>query len=231
MNVLVTGVSSGLGLGMAKAMLQRGDRVFGCARRDTRLEGDFHFRSIDLSKETEATRGLKELLSGVEQIDLAVLNAGKVAEIADMKDTSVESLEDMMRVNAWSVKYTLDALFEIGNVSQVVAISTGASVNGHRGWNGYSISKAALNMIIKLYATEQEDTHFSSMAPGLIDTAMQDYLCEEVDENKFPSVIKLKESRGTDAMPKPDEAGRRVVKAFPKLLKLDSGSYADIRKL
>ena len=86
-------------------------------------------------------------------------------------------------------------------------------------------------MLIKLYAAENPETHFTSLAPGLIDTAMQDYLCAEVDTSKFKAVQRLKDARDTEAMPKPPEAARKLIDAFPKMLFYESGHFADIRKL
>src|SRR5690625_6916597 len=68
------------------------------------------------------------------------------------------------------------------------------------GWGGYSLSKEALNNLITLYAEEMPNTHFLSLAPGLVDTDMQEYLCGEVDSAEFPSVQKLRDARGTDNM-------------------------------
>jgi NAD(P)-dependent dehydrogenase (short-subunit alcohol dehydrogenase family) len=137
-----------------------------------------------------------------------------------------------MEVNLWSNKWILDCLFKDGpTVKQVVAISSGASVSGSRGWNGYSLSKAALNMMVKLYAGEILDTHFCSFAPGLIDTSMQAYISGLPDDERFSTVGRLKLARGTEEMPDPDKAAEMLTEAFPKLMDFPSGSFVDVRKL
>lgn len=137
-----------------------------------------------------------------------------------------------MEVNVWANKWLLDRLFsESRRIEQVVAISSGASQSGSRGWNGYSISKAALNMLIKLYAGERPQTHFTALAPGLVDTAMQDYLTSLPGDLRYPPLNILKAAKGTDQMPDSESCARRLIEAFPRLLKLQSGVYADIRKL
>ncbi|MBT5707324.1 MAG: SDR family NAD(P)-dependent oxidoreductase, partial [Verrucomicrobia bacterium] len=116
-------------------------------------------------------------------------------------------------------------------IAQVVAVSSGASVNGNRGWGGYSISKAALNMLVKLYASERQDIHFCALAPGLVDTDMQEHIRTLPDDTPFPSVARLKEASGTDAMPDPQTAGRSFLETVDRLPGLiESGSFADIRK-
>jgi len=46
---------------------------------------------------------------------------------------------------------------------------------------GYALSKAALDVLAKLYAHEFTQTHITPLAPGIIDRAMMDHLCEEED--------------------------------------------------
>ena len=86
---------------------------------------------------------------------------------------------------------------------------------------------------MELYATEFTFTHFTSLAPGLMDTAMQDYLCDEehILKNDFPVLEKFRKARGTDAMPSPLVAAESIIAVTPQLLNLPSGGYADIREL
>ena len=113
---------------------------------------------------------------------------------------------------------------------RVVAISSGASLSGSRGWNGYSLSKAALNMLIKLYAGERPRP-FYSLAPRLVDTAMQDYLTNLPADARYAPLQILKDAKGTEAMPDGARCARRLIELFPQLLQRESGAYADIRKL
>jgi benzil reductase ((S)-benzoin forming) len=234
-SVLITGVSSGIGLGLAKACLARGDRVYGVSRRyPTGLEGNprFVFVSVDLTRFEVVPPALDRLLAGVERLDTVVLNAGVLGEIKDLSETSMQSVKEVMDINLWANKAVLDALFarklEIG---QVVAISSGAAVKGARGRNAYSISKAALNMLIELYASERPDIHFSAIAPGTVDTAMQDYVRDLPDDGRFDTVTRLKRARGTKDMPFPDELAPRLLEAFMGARKAQSGKFHDIRAM
>lgn len=232
--VLITGVSSGLGHGLAEVFLARGATVYGCSRRKPQdlIDRGMRFASIDLGDAKAGAAALKEWIAPVEAFDLVVLNAGKLGEIRDMEEVPLEDLRETMEINVWSNKWVLDVLFEsISRVKQVVAISSGASLSGSRGWNGYSISKAALNMLIKLYASERPETHFTSLAPGLIDSAMQDYLTNLPADDRFEPLEILKAAKGTDLMPDGKTCAKKLIDAFPSLLELPSGNYADIRKL
>jgi benzil reductase ((S)-benzoin forming) len=231
LKALITGVSSGLGMGMAQAALLEGAEVYGVSRRGSSLELQGHAKA-DLEDLEAIPSELEELLEGVQELDLVVLNAGQLGPMDYLQDQRQEVLDKLMKVNLWSNKVMVDWLLgKVPRVHQVVMISSGASINGNAGWGGYSISKAALNMMVKLYASEVPKVHFSSLAPGLIDSPMQDVLCEVEDLNKYPSLKRLREARGTDDMPSPNAAGLKIWKALPSLKNHPSGSYLDIRKI
>lgn len=233
-NILITGVSSGLGHGLADYYLEAGALVYACSRREPvdLVHRGLRFSEVDLSREKLSRPAFAKLIENVPHFDRVILNAGKLGEIRDMKDCPLEDLRETMEVNVWSNKWLMDELFAADRqVDQLVAISSGASQSGSRGWNGYSLSKAALNMLIKLYAGERPKTHFSALAPGLIDTAMQDYLTSLPKDPRFAPLEILKAAKGTPKMPDGKTCARQLADAFPKLKQLESGQYADIRKL
>ena len=86
-------------------------------------------------------------------------------------------------------------------------------------------------MLVKLYASENSETHFCSLAPGLVDTAMQDYLCSLQDTDKFSSLARIQSCRGTEAMPTPDELAGKLKGIISELTEFESGCFKDIRKL
>lgn len=230
-SALVTGTSSGLGYALARHLLDNGWAVYGCSRRGCDLPG-VHDRAIDLTDTQSVPIAMDDLLAGAERLDLVVLNAGILGEIRDLADTPLDDLRQVMEVNVWANKTVMDWLHAWGRpVGQVVMISSGAAILGNRGWSGYALSKAALNMLAKLYAHEFEDTHIAALAPGIIDTAMMDYLCGEADAGAFPALERLRRSRATGAMPGPEEAAARVVSVLPELKARPSGSFVDIREI
>ncbi len=232
--VLITGNSSGIGRGLSEHYLDEGREVYGISRRGCDLQGKIQDIRCDLADFEAVPTALASLLEGVDELELVVLNAGVLGEMRDLSETAMDSIRSVMEINVWSNKVILDWLLKSGiRVRQIVLISSGAAVNGSRGWGAYSLSKATLNMLTQLYAHEFPDTHLAALAPGLVDTAMQDFLCDpqKVDKDRYPSVQKLRNARGTSAMPKPREAGRLLAGAIPRLLQLPTGSFADIRTM
>jgi benzil reductase ((S)-benzoin forming) len=237
MNVFITGNSSGLGLGLTEALMDRDAIVWGMSRSGCPLKPKYddglRDRRQDIANLNTLEEGLDRLLSDCLRLDLVILNAGILGRIQEISHTDVHDLEHLMRINVWANKVILDWLIERQlPVTQVLAISSGAAVNMNYGWGGYSLSKAALNNLIELYAPEMPDTHLTAFAPGLVETGMQDYLCDEVDSDEFPSVQKLKDARGTADMPSPREAGDRILDLLDTLREEhESGSFVDIRSL
>lgn len=230
MNIFITGTSSGIGKGLAKFYCDQGHQVYGVSRRPSDIESpNYHHKEIDLTNYPKVEKEIPVFLPS-QKIDLAVLNAGTLGKIQPMAQAVLDELKSVMEVNLWSQKVLLDALLKSVDLDTVIAISSGASVNGNLGWSGYSISKAALNMLVQLYAREFVDTKFYALAPGLVDTSMQDILWD-VPEEKYPSVKKLHDARGTENMPKPEEFAPKFEKALKNLARLESGSFADVRKM
>lgn len=232
-HVFITGTSSGLGAGLADACLERGARVYGLSRRAAAEDHHaFHHVRCDLADLDAIPGALGNLLGDLDSLDLVVLNAGLVGEIRAMPDVTLDDLRGMMDVNVWANKVILDWLHQRGvSGHQIVAISSGAAVLGNRGWDGYSLSKATLNMLMRLYAHEFPQAHLTALAPGLVDSRIMDYLCEIPNPWEFPAIQRLREARGTERMLGPREAAERVLEVLPELRSYDSGSYVDIRQI
>ena len=84
---------------------------------------------------------------------------------------------------------------------------------------------------MEVYSKEVEDTHFISLAPGLVDTKMQDYLCNDVDTDKFPMMNKFIKAREDGTSRKPSVVAKDIVDLVPTLFQFDNGSFIDLRKL
>lgn len=230
-HALITGTSSGLGRGLAARLLEAHWRVYGCSRRPSELDG-LQEVQIDLTDHAALPAMLGRLLGDAPGLDLVVLNAGALGEIRDISETPLDDLKQVMEVNVWANKTVLDWLHDWGRpVDQILMISSGAAVLGNRGWSGYALSKATLNMLAKLYAHEFPDAHITALAPGIIDTAMMGTLCERSDAARFPALERLRQARGTAAMPNPEEAASRILSVLPALRKHPSGSFVDIREI
>lgn len=235
MNILITGTSSGLGFGLAEYYLKNNHNVFGISRKqnpELSQHSNFKFVSQDISHFEALKLKVAALLENETKLDLVILNAGIVNDIKDLYHTSLDEIEKVMNVNVWANKILIDLLFRrVDKIDQIVAISSGAAVSGARGWNAYALSKTTLNMLINLYAKEFTNTHFCALAPGLIDTQMQDYIFNLPEEKDFPIVKKLKNAKANNQIPNVQEASRNVAESIKKLKDYESGLFLDVRKM
>ena len=231
--LFITGNSSGLGYALTRHYLEQDWRVSGCSRRGCEgLGGFLSDMRCDLTNFEGIPVSLEDLLGAAHKLDLVILNAGILGEIREIAKTPLADIQRIMDSNVWANKVILDWLIHSGlEVAQVIMISSGASVLGNRGWGGYALSKAALNMLAKLYAHEMPDTHIVSLAPGLIDSDMMSYLCEEADAEKFPALNRLREARDSEAMQTPAEAAENIASVVGQLREFESGSFVDIRQI
>jgi len=223
---LITGVSSGLGYALANLYLSKGYRVVGIGRSKPDIDSsNFFFYSIDLSNLSQIKTSFSSILQTLNEIDICYLNAGLLGKIDSMTQLTKDDIDDVMNVNVWANKEILDQLVQYKNIKTIIAISSGASVNGSYGWGGYSLSKASLNMLIKLYAQEMPQTLLFSIAPGVIDTPMVQTIINDVDDKVFPSARTLKNG----VIQTPQVAAQRLFDFSHKAKKEYSGEFLDIR--
>lgn len=229
MNIFITGISSGIGKAMALNFANKGFNVYGISRSKLDYEHKNLTHMIHDIKDTQTDP--LDLLIGTDSLDYVFLNAGVLGEISNIKDAKVEDLKDTTEINLWSQKRVIDNLLSNHKVKHIYAISSGAAIKGSKGWSGYSISKAAFKMLIELYASETEHTQFLSVAPGLVNTQMQDYICDTVDKEKFPNMQRLKDARDNGSMNTPDELAKKFDDKLDFLNTLSSGDFIDLRSL
>ncbi len=227
--ILITGASSGLGYALASAYLQKGATLYAIGRnepKDLSSHPRFFFFPYDLSQTFTLQADIAPFVAS-HRFDLVILNAGVLGEIKSLLHSDLLELKEVMEINLWANKELIDTLLRHAEIAQVVAISSGAAVNGSKGWGGYALSKAALNMLMKLYAAEAPHIRFNALAPGVIDTPMVRYILEEVDAENYPSAARLRNGpiQSTEA------AAKRLIETFPKLLTLENGAFYDVRKM
>jgi benzil reductase ((S)-benzoin forming) len=224
-NVLITGCSSGFGLALSKYYLEQGYMVFGISRTKPEIQNsNFIFKSYDLSNVEDIKLNLSTFIEDIKNIELVYLNAGILGAIKSSLNISTKELKEVYELNVYTNKELLD-IFSTINVKTIIGISSGAAVNGSKGWAGYSLSKAGLNMLINLYSKEMLNTKILAVAPGVIETPMTDIIRYELDDVEFPSAKKLKEGQIQTA----HEAVIRMANLVIQIEKFESGSFVDVR--
>jgi benzil reductase ((S)-benzoin forming) len=224
-NVLITGCSSGLGLALVNYYLEKDFIVYGISRKKPDITNpNFFHKSFDLSQISKIKDELSSFIKNISQIDTAFLNAGMLGKIKILEELSIQEMQEVYELNVYANKELLDILKTI-EVKNILAISSGASLTGYKGWGSYSLSKAGVNMLVNLYSNEMINTKILAVAPGVIKTPMTDYIRFEIDENIFPSAKKLSEG----LVQTPQETVLKINNLVNKIDEFKSGSYVDVR--
>lgn len=177
-NVLITGISRGIGKATAQKFLNEGYYVIG-----TSMTGDVDFSHENLKVvQLDLTKGnsINKCLDSIEKIDILINNAGA---LFDDEETAVvtDLLRKTLEVNLiGTIDLTERFISKINKGGHVVFISSSAgslaeteteSHNpGH--YPAYKISKAALNMYMRTLAMRLKDIKVSSIHPGWVKTDM-----------------------------------------------------------
>lgn len=228
----VSGITSGIGYALAEKLLACGMIVYGLGRRPQPIVHDrLHYRQIDLGKLATLDCALHDLFADCPGFDVAILNAAMLGRIGTLRDTPAACLQQQMDTNLWAQKCILDALLSHSPAMKlVVSLSSGAALEGGHGWNGYSISKAALRMMIEIYAAENVDVQFVSLSPGLVGTEMYDDLGRQAQANAATPIANACNSLPKDRLITPAQFATAFVALLPSLFEYESGSYVDVRE-
>lgn len=239
----ITGVSSGIGEALAKHCLLQGDRVTGLSRRNVQAgltqlvarelsNNPLAHYQIDLAQLDSLPDRVALALSECPAVDIAILNAGTLGELACLQELSLRDLQKQMDVNLWAQKILIDELLcSIPRLKLVVVMSSGASVDSGVGWGGYAVSKAALNMLVLTYAAEHPSVTFISFAPGLVDTPMQQELTDKANKKQFEHIVCVDALRLQSKVVSPSEFAARFYDLLSQLEQHPSGDYVDMRTL
>ena len=187
-NVLVTGGSRGLGLGIAQALAGSGFQVIALARQEgaslppvreqvarTRT-GALHFRAYDLADTAGIPELVKRLRGEFGAFYGLVNNAagGTAGLLASMPDGALERLVHLNLVSPLTLTKYLVRSMMTGQGGRIVNISSVVSATGYSGLSVYSATKAALLGFTRALARELGPLGITvnAVAPGFVDTEM-----------------------------------------------------------
>lgn len=220
-NILITGITKGLGFEMAQNCHQRGYEVTGISRNKSSIKVANIICDLGNLKNLEYV--LENDSNLKKNFDTVILNAGVLGDIKNAREISNQELLQSLNVNFFANKLIIDHFLKNKKLNQrFIFISSGASTKGYTGWLSYCCSKSISDSLIRVYAKEYLEHIFISISPGAINTSMQK-LIQDIDINKFPDMQKFIELNETSSLRSPKEASSKIIDYIEKVTHRDSG--------
>src|SRR5262245_44783667 len=187
--VLITGASQGLGRAMALAFVREGADLLLVARREEPLAETrdaveaLGARAVAVSADVgipdDVDRVAAAALDAFDRVDVLVNNASELGPtpMPYLIDTDPDALRRVIDVNLLGpfllTRSLLGPMLAAGRGS-VINVSSDAGVVGYPGWGAYGVSKAALDQMTRIWASELDGSgvRVNAVDPGDMATAM-----------------------------------------------------------
>jgi NAD(P)-dependent dehydrogenase (short-subunit alcohol dehydrogenase family) len=199
---LVTGASRGIGHAIALTLARAGAHIVVVARTTGALEEiDDAARACGSSatlvpldmRDYAGIYGLaSELNQRYERLDVMVGNAGVVGQRSPLDHIDPQNWDEVMAVNVtanWHLVRAMDALLKRSPAGRAVFITSGAATRARAYSGAYSVSKAALNVMARVYAAETDSTalRVNLFNPGPTRTRMRAQVMPGEDPMTLPT--------------------------------------------
>ena len=192
--IIITGASRGIGEGIARALLASDNHLLCISRTENRSlvseasskKCKVDFFSFDLAETGRIVEMWENISRKVDMHDAdglyLVNNAGVIDPVDRIENCDPGDVERHMRINLIAPVVLTGLFISLGKGAdiekRIINISSGAASSPYYGWSSYCTGKAGLEMFSRCIATEQDDEEYPvkcmSVAPGIIDTGMQD---------------------------------------------------------
>lgn len=195
---LITGASRGLGRALALTLAARGVRLVLVARGQADLDavvaevrargGEAHGIVADLADKHAIYPLAGQAAALVGPIDLLIHNASTLGPtpLRLLLDSDCEDLEQVLAVNLvgpFRLSKVVVGAMALRGEGIVVHISSDAAAEAYPRWGAYSVAKAGLDHLSRIFAAELADTGVRVLAvdPGEMNTAMHAAAIPEAD--------------------------------------------------
>ncbi len=204
---LITGASRGIGRAVALRFAEEGAQIIAVARTVGGLEElDDEIRSRNLPPPTLVPLDLRSFdaideLGGIiferfGRLDVLVGNAGILGPLTLLSQLEPKQWQEVIDVNLtanWRLLRSMDPLLRLSPAGRAIFVTSGAAAAPRAYWGPYAIAKAALEMMVGIYAKEVGHSNIKAnlLDPGRIRTKMrqQAYPGEKIDLQPLPETI------------------------------------------
>jgi len=199
---LVTGASRGIGRAIALTLAKAGAHVIAVARTSGGLEElDDEIRAAGgaatlVPVDMKDTPGLERLAAALAErygrLDVLVGNAAIVTVSTPLGHIEQKDWDNMLAVNVtanWHLIRTMDPLLQRSDAGRAVFMTSGAASNARAYGAPYSLTKSALDTLVRTYAAETVSTkvRVNLFSPGPTRTRMRAIVMPGEDPMTLPT--------------------------------------------
>ena len=223
---LVTGGTSGIGLAIAKRLLEEGSRVAICGRvpeklasavAELQVSGEVHGFTADVGRPEDADQLVRDAVSALGGLSIVVSNAGTHLKgtIADLTAERVEEHFRTKLIGAWNLARAARPHLATARGRLIVIIGQAGKVPG-RGIIGSAVVNAAQHAFVKSLSDDfgREGILVNAVCPSRIETPLTAELTLD-EEVYLGRSLEQQESRWGATVPlgrwgKPDDIASAV---------------------
>ncbi|WP_079221529.1 SDR family oxidoreductase [Stenotrophomonas maltophilia] len=190
--ILITGASSGIGAGIARALAQPGVRLVLGARRLDRLQAlaeelrgqgaQVQVQALDVTQRAQVEAFAAMALAEFGSIDVIVNNAG-VMPLSPMASLKVDEWDRMIDVNIRGVLYGIAAVLphmQARGQGQIINIASIGALSVVPTAAVYCATKYAVRAISEGLRQEHRDLRVTCIHPGVVESELADTITDPV---------------------------------------------------
>jgi NAD(P)-dependent dehydrogenase (short-subunit alcohol dehydrogenase family) len=220
---LVTGASRGIGYATALALARAGAHVIAVARTVGGLEelddavkaagSAATLTLLDMRDYPGIYRLAAALNERYGKLDVLVGNAAVAGVPSPLDHIEPQAWDDAMAVNVtanWHLIRAMDPLLKRSDAGRAVFVTSGIATLAYAYWAPYSVSKAALDALIRTYAAETDSTRVRAnlFSPGATRTRMRAMVMPGEDPLTLPTPEQVAEKIVDLCLPSFSETGK-----------------------
>lgn len=236
--IIITGGSKGIGKALVDKYISKNYKVYTLSRSINNLKNRIEI-SVDLSDNKATQEAFSTLLEELKNINITSItlinNAGRLGVISNLENIAVDDISKSIQLNT-TTPLILSSLFikNLKNLNckkQIINISSGAAMKPYEGWSVYCTSKAAIDMMTKAIAAEQNELENGvkcvAIYPGVVDTNMQTTI-RSTDKKDFKNLQRFIDLKENNELYTPEYVADTIY-SINTLNKLKNGDVIDIR--
>lgn len=233
---IITGASKGIGLALSKQLAASGQQVIGIARsKPTDWTGALFITHdlTDISGISQVMAQAVRAISAEAEAVTLVNNAGTVEPIGFAAANESQDIAKSITLNL-TAPMSLSSAFlrgtEPSNNRRIVNISSGAGRKQVQGWSAYCAGKAGLDHYTTCLDAEYENLKAVSVAPGIIDTGMQERIRESGEED-FPQIEHFRNYKSSGKLSSPEDTASGLIQLMQRADFNELPVLLDLREL